>query len=281
MEVRSSAASRVLPQPRHEHLERDRDHLAGLQRDRLLTPFPGAQAELAEDIAGRMDAQRQLLPSRRNDGGLDQTLPHEVDAACGLTHQVDELARRQVARRPAGEVVTELPATLAGEGDALRMVTRLERVQSVGVLLAGGIMRFLTVNIRRPPARWSAGRLLRRPVADSGPVRQPEKLVARLGAVAELPPQRAGDGLGVLLLHAAHHHAEVHASITTPTPAGRSTSSIAVRDLLGQPLLHLQPPREHLDDPRQLGQPDDLARSGCTATCALPKNGSMWCSHIE
>ena len=30
-------------------------------------------------------------------------------------------------------------------------------------------------------------------------------------------------------------------------------------DLLGEPLLHLEPPREHLDDARQLAQPDDLA----------------------
>jgi hypothetical protein len=48
-------------------------------------------------------------------------VPHEVDAACGIAHQVDELARRHAARRSAGEVVTELPPTLAGEGDALRM----------------------------------------------------------------------------------------------------------------------------------------------------------------
>src|SRR4029079_3084812 len=105
-----------------------RDHLAGLERDRLLTPFPRAQAELAEDIAGRMHAQRQLLPSRRNEGGFDQATPHEGDAACGIAHQVDELARREMARRSAREVVTELSATLAGEGDTLRMVTRLERV---------------------------------------------------------------------------------------------------------------------------------------------------------
>ena len=50
-----------------------------------------------------------------------------------------------------------------------------------------------------------------------------------------------------------------NASITTPTPRGCSTSSIAVGDLLGEPLLHLQAAREHLDDARQLGQPDDAA----------------------
>ena len=32
-----------------------------------------------------------------------------------------------------------------------------------------------------------------------------------------------------------------------------------LRDLLGEPLLHLEPAREHVDDARQLGQADDLA----------------------
>ena len=49
------------------------------------------------------------------------------------------------------------------------------------------------------------------------------------------------------------------ASITTATPRGCSTSLRVLRDLRGEPLLHLEPPAEHLDQPRDLRQPHDLA----------------------
>ena len=49
------------------------------------------------------------------------------------------------------------------------------------------------------------------------------------------------------------------ASATTATPRGRSTFSIASRDLHGEPLLHLEPAREHLDEARDLREPDDAA----------------------
>ena len=46
------------------------------------------------------------------------------------------------------------------------------------------------------------------------------------------------------------------ASITTPTPCGLEPLHEEVGDLLGQPLLDLEPARVHLDDPRDLRQPD-------------------------
>ena len=48
-----------------------------------------------------------------------------------------------------------------------------------------------------------------------------------------------------------------YASITTPTPRGIEHVLDRLRDLLGEPLLHLEPAREHLDDARQLREPDD------------------------
>ncbi len=40
-------------------------------------------------------------------------------------------------------------------------------------------------------------------------LRQPQEFVTRLWIVTEIPPQSARDRRGVLLLHSAHHHAEV------------------------------------------------------------------------
>ena len=48
------------------------------------------------------------------------------------------------------------------------------------------------------------------------------------------------------------------ASAITPTPSGSSISWMALGNLLRQPLLNLQPPREDIDDSRHLAQPDYL-----------------------
>ena len=49
------------------------------------------------------------------------------------------------------------------------------------------------------------------------------------------------------------------ASMTTPTPCGSSRSCEELGDLLGQPLLDLEPAGVHLDDARDLREPDDPA----------------------
>ena len=49
------------------------------------------------------------------------------------------------------------------------------------------------------------------------------------------------------------------ASMTTPTPCGCSDLHHRIGDLVGEPLLHLQPAREHLDDAGQLGETHDPA----------------------
>ena len=50
---------------------------------------------------------------------------------------------------------------------------------------------------------------------------------------------------------------ECSASSTTPTPGARSREARASATLLGQPLLDLRPGGEVLQQPGQLGQPDD------------------------
>ena len=46
------------------------------------------------------------------------------------------------------------------------------------------------------------------------------------------------------------------ASMTTATPSGEIFSRIVSRDLVRQPLLDLQAPAEHIDEPRNLAQAD-------------------------
>src|SRR5215218_10675893 len=76
------------------------------------------------------------------------------------------------------------------------------------------------------------------------PVRQPQELLARPRVVAEDAAERAGDGGRVLLLHAAHHHAEVRGLDHHAHAAWLQHLANGVGDLLREPLLHLQPPRE-------------------------------------
>ena len=45
-------------------------------------------------------------------------------------------------------------------------------------------------------------------------------------------------------------------SITTATPSGATFSSITCGDLMREPLLHLQPSREDIDQPRNLAEAD-------------------------
>ena len=89
-----------------------------------------------------------------------------------------------------------------------------------------------------------------------------EELVPGHGTLPKLPAQSAGDRLGGLFLRAAHHHAKVH-RFDDYTDAARLEHSLdRLGDLLREPLLHLQPAGEDLDNTRQLRDADDLAVSG-------------------
>src|SRR3990170_2558472 len=87
---------------------------------------------------------------------------------------------------------------------------------------------------------------------------QLHELRARLRPVAEGPEHRRGHRLRVLLLHPAHQHAEVDRLHHDRDAAGLERLVERRRDLRREPLLHLQAPAEHLDEPRDLRQPHDL-----------------------
>jgi thymidine kinase len=88
---------------------------------------------------------------------------------------------------------------------------------------------------------------------------QRQELLARPLIGPEQAPHRARDRLRVLLLDAAHHHAEM-IRLDHDADAHRSKHLVErARNLLGEPLLHLQPTREDFDDSRQLAEAVDLA----------------------
>ena len=58
-----------------------------------------AYAQLSENVSGRIDAQRQLLPAPRHEAGFHQPTADQVDAFGGLAHRVEELTRRKDVTR--------------------------------------------------------------------------------------------------------------------------------------------------------------------------------------
>src|SRR5690606_13149672 len=133
-----------------------------------------------------------------------------------------------------------------------------------------------TITTAAPAAR--ARRAVSRPIPREAPVtrtvrpwsappstddaighREPQELLARLQVLQEDARRGAGDRLRVLLLHAAHHHAQVVRLDDDAHALGPQRVPHRLRDLVRHPLLHLEPPREDLDDARQLRQADDLA----------------------
>jgi hypothetical protein len=87
-------------------------------------------------------------------------------------------------------------------------------------------------------------------------VHQGQELVARGFAVAEGTQHGAGHGAGVLLLDAAHHHAEVASFADDANTQGIDAFLDALRHLLCQALLDLQAASEGIDNPRDFAEPD-------------------------
>ena len=77
-------------------------------------------------------------------------------------------------------------------------------------------------------------------------VRERQKFLTRSRVASEQPADRARDGFGVLLLDPAHHHAQVVGFDHDANSLGLKDFVDGARDLLGQPLLNLQPAREDL-----------------------------------
>src|SRR5436190_15278449 len=112
------------------------------------------------------------------------------------------------------------------------------------------------------PSRRRPGQtpVVRRSNTAARRVRQCEKLLARPLIGAKQAAYRARDRLRVLLFDAAHHHAQVVRLDDDANTLRLEDVVDRARDLLGEPLLDLEPTREHLDESRQLAQPHNLSR---------------------
>src|SRR5688572_32262567 len=71
-------------------------------------------------------------------------------------------------------------------------------------------------------------------------MREGKKLLPRPRIIPEHPAQRRRDRAGVLLLHAAHHHAEVIGLDHDADPQRGEDVVDRRSDLLGESLLHLE-----------------------------------------
>ena len=84
----------------------------------------------------------------------------------------------------------------------------------------------------------TSSRLILRRV--SGVVGEPQEFVSRLGVFAKSATKGGSNGLGVLLLHPAHHHAEVVGLDHHPDSGRLEHAAEPIGDLLRQPLLDLE-----------------------------------------
>src|SRR5882724_12178458 len=87
-----------------------------------------------------------------------------------------------------------------------------------------------------------------------------QKFFARLLVVAERAEHRAGDGLAVLLLHAAHLHAKMARFDNHADALRRDFLFDRLRNLAGHTLLNLQPPSENIHQPRDFAQAENFFR---------------------
>src|SRR6266550_3953257 len=174
-------------------------------------------------------------------------------------------------------------------------LTAIVRAKSSGVVSATGLMKkmpalFTTMSgtprsRTRPTARSTAAgsvtsqrRSVRRPVVPSTRLRasrttcdpaaysspatavyQPQEFVPGLRILQQRAPQGARDRLGVLLLDAAHHHAEMVRLDHDTHTARLEYVHERVRHLVGESLLHLEPAGKHLDHAWDLGETDQAA----------------------
>src|SRR5205814_10147514 len=88
-------------------------------------------------------------------------------------------------------------------------------------------------------------------------VREPEEFVPCFRIIAENSAQRRCDRLRVLLLHAAHHHAEMEGLDDNSTPSRMQDRANRLSNLVREAFLHLQSPRKDIDDSRKLRQSDN------------------------
>src|SRR5215510_1192020 len=100
--------------------------------------------------------------------------------------------------------------------------------------------------------------------------------------VAKDAEHGTGDRERVLLLHAAHRHAQVCALAHDGHTHGIDLLADRFRDLVGHALLDLQPPREDVDEPRNLAQADDAALGNiCDVTLAEERKEMVLAEAVE
>src|SRR5256885_13521832 len=87
-----------------------------------------------------------------------------------------------------------------------------------------------------------------------------QKFFARLLVVPERAEHRARYGLAVLLFHAAHLHAKMARFDDDADALLRDFFFDCLRDLAGHALLNLQPPREHVHEPRDFAEAENFFR---------------------
>ena len=96
------------------------------------------------------------------------------------------------------------------------------------------------------------------------PSNEPQELLPCPGIAAEGAANKARDGGGVLLLDAAHHHAEVIRFDDDAYSLGFQYVLQRVADLLAEAFLGLEPASEHVHDPCDFAQADGLLRGDVT-----------------
>src|SRR6185369_8498208 len=94
-------------------------------------------------------------------------------------------------------------------------------------------------------------------IALSAPIHDRHELLTRPFVVEELAAEHVGFHERRLLLHAAHHHAEVDAAHPDGDAAWLEDLLDRVGDVVRQVLLRLQPPHVHFDHARDLRRADD------------------------
>ena len=107
-----------------------------------------------------------------------------------------------------------------------------------------------------------------------------EEFPSQVRVAERASPERRGRP-GVLL-DAAHARAEVRGLEMNGDAVRSDEPGEGVRDLLAEPLLHGEAPREQPDDPRQLGEPDDLlARDVADVGAAVERKRVMFAQARE
>ena len=88
---------------------------------------------------------------------------------------------------------------------------------------------------------------------------QAQKLIACINIFLELAEHHRGGHGRILLLHTAHHHAQMSRLHYNANTLAIGHLLHGIGDLLSQVFLDLQPARVHVDDSRHLRQANNLA----------------------